>query len=100
MNENGKRYRDILLLVASITFVICVILLVFFRTGIIINAVSVLAAILMPFVFGFVFAYLLRPVALTFEKWIGLLWSALPERPGRFLSRSRGSLKSPAGQNT
>jgi predicted PurR-regulated permease PerM len=77
LNENGKRYRDILILVASITFVICVILLVFFRTGIIVKAVSVLAAILMPFIFGFVFAYLLRPVALTFEKWIGLLFDRM-----------------------
>ena len=83
MNENGKRYRDILLLVASITFVICVILLVFFRTGIIIGAVSALAAILMPFVFGFVFAYLLRPVSLTFEKWIGLAFDRLKIRRRR-----------------
>ena len=86
MNENGKRYRDILLLVASITFVICVILLVFFRTGIIVKAVSSLTAILMPFVFGFVFAYLLRPVALTFEKWIGLLFD-------RMKIKRRGSIR-------
>ena len=86
LNENGKRYRDILILVASITFVICVILLVFFRTGIIVKAVSVLAAILMPFIFGFVFAYLLRPVALTFEKWIGLLFD-------RMKIKHRGSIR-------
>ena len=68
MNDTGRRYRNILFLVAAVTFVICVILMVFFRTEVIVKTVSRLVSILMPFIYGFVLAYLMRPVALFLEK--------------------------------
>ncbi len=71
MNETGRRYRNILVLVAAVTFVVCAILMLFFRTEVITGAISRLASILMPFIYGFVLAYLMRPVAVFLEK--GLL---------------------------
>ncbi len=45
--------------------------MLFFRTEVITGAISRLASILMPFIYGFVLAYLMRPVAVFLEK--GLL---------------------------
>ena len=77
MNETGRRYRNILVLVAAVTFVVCAILMLFFRTEVITGAISRLASILMPFIYGFVLAYLMRPVAVFLEKSLLKLWERL-----------------------
>ena len=63
-----RNKKEILEMVAAIAAVICIVILLFFRTGIFTSAISKLVSILTPFIYGFVIAYLLRPIALFFEK--------------------------------
>ena len=68
MNQYNK--KAFLGLVASATEIICLIVLFFFKTSIFSGALHQVIYILTPFIYGAVIAYLLRPIALTFEKWL------------------------------
>ena len=63
-----KKYKDLILL---FTITICVIFLValfFFRTSVFVKAFRAISSILAPFIYGFVIAYLLRPVSIRLER--------------------------------
>ena len=60
--------KDLLVTVAMAPAVICIVVLFFFRTSILKTAFLYLLEILMPFIYGAVIAYLLRPVCLRIEK--------------------------------
>ena len=63
-----KNQKEFLWLIAVSTAVICLVILLFFKTGIFTRAIGNLISLLMPFIYGAVIAYLLRPVCLFFEK--------------------------------
>ena len=63
-----KDRKEFLWLIAVSTAVICLVILLFFKTGIFTGALKSLISLLMPFIYGAVIAYLLRPVCLFFER--------------------------------
>lgn len=63
-----KNRKEFLWLIAVSTAVICLVILLFFKTGIFAGAIGKLVNLLMPFIYGAVIAYLLRPVCLFFER--------------------------------
>ena len=62
-----KQYKPYLLVLAVIVSMICLIALAFFRTDIFIRGLRTIVSILKPFTYGFVIAFLLRPVCLRIE---------------------------------
>lgn len=63
-----KKLKVILLSLAAATAVICLVTLFFYRTDLFSKAASKAVSILMPFIWGFVIAYLLIPVCDYFER--------------------------------
>ena len=63
-----KKYKDLILLLTITVCVIFLIALFFFRTSVLVKTFRALASILAPFIYGFVIAYLLRPVCIRLEK--------------------------------
>ena len=76
-----RKHKQVLLFIASATAVICLVILFFFKTGIFLSAASTLLDILMPFIFGAVIAYLLRPVCLAIERFLRNLFD--PKSTGK-----------------
>ncbi|MBR2260064.1 MAG: AI-2E family transporter [Blautia sp.] len=67
-NQFWKQSKWQLLFFAIIVALTCLIALAFFRTGIFVKGFHMLLSILTPFVYGFVIAYLLRPVCRWLES--------------------------------
>ena len=65
------RLRTVLICTALVAAVVCAVITLFFRSEMYTGAASRLVSILEPFIYGAVIAYLLRPICLFFEKWIG-----------------------------
>lgn len=65
---NIRDRKNLLLTVGMTTGVICIVVLFFFRTSVFVKILSGIVNLIMPFIFGIVIAYLLRPICLFFEK--------------------------------
>lgn len=65
MNSNERRS---LLMVSAVAAVICMMVLVFFRTDIFLSGGRKLLSILEPFIYGISIAWLLRPLSVRIEK--------------------------------
>ncbi len=65
---NIRDRKNLLLTVGMTTAVICIVVLFFFRTSVFVKILSGIVNLIMPFIFGIVIAYLLRPICLFFEK--------------------------------
>ncbi len=66
--------------VACTAVIVCMTGFLFFRTGIIVKGFRHLVKILMPFIYGAVIAYLLRPVSLFLEKYLKKLEKRITKR--------------------
>ena len=82
-SENRQRLKNILFLIACAAAVVCLIILLFFRTSIFSRAFSGAVSVLNPFIYGAVIAYLLHPVCSFFEKWLMRLLCRSDERRNR-----------------
>ena len=83
--EIGKeQWKRLMQIVACIVAVSCLIILVFFHTDVFIRIAKKWIGILEPFIWGAVIAYLLRPVCLIIERFLGRLEHRLckKEHPG------------------
>ena len=65
---NIRDRKNLLLTVGMTTAVICIVVLFFFRTSVFVKILSGIVNLIMPFLFGIVIAYLLRPTCLFFKK--------------------------------
>ena len=65
---NIRDRKNLLLTVGMTTAVICIVVLFFFRTSVFVKILSGIVTLIMPFIYGIVIAYLLRPICLFFEK--------------------------------
>lgn len=65
---NLRNRKDIMITVGVSTAVICVVVLLFFRTSVFTGIFSKAVTILMPFIYGAVIAYLLHPLSDLLEK--------------------------------
>ena len=65
---NIRDRKNLLLTVGMTTAVICIVVLFFFRTSVFVKILSGIVMLIMPFIYGIVIAYLLRPICLFFEK--------------------------------
>lgn len=65
---NLQNRKNLLLTLGSATAVVCLIILLFFRTSIFVGILQKSISILMPFIYGAVIAYLLRPGCVFFER--------------------------------
>lgn len=63
-----KRFRQVLAAAACASVIVCLTGFLFFRTGTIAKGFRYLISILMPFIYGAVIAYILRPVSLFLER--------------------------------
>ena len=68
--EKRKKYLEWLGFIAAATFIICFVGTIFFRIEPLRKGLRGFLHILMPFIYGAVIAYLLKPVSLFFEKCI------------------------------
>lgn len=68
-----KQIEKLLVRVALVFFVICLVVVFFFRTEVITGAVSRAIGIIEPFLWGGAIAYLLNPVCKFFEKYLNAL---------------------------
>ncbi len=66
--EKRKKYLEWLGFIAAATFIICFVAMIFFRIEPLRKGLKSILHILMPFIYGAVIAYLLKPVSLFFEK--------------------------------
>ena len=90
---------------AVIAILICVIASLFFRTNIFVKAIRSVASILTPFIYGFVIAYLLRPLSLKIEGFLSGICGFIEKkrRKNRTGKRARGKrsrVKDTKEQNT
>ena len=87
--RDKQELKKNLLTLAAAAVLICLIIMIFFRTGSITGPIKKAIGILSPFFWGIAIAYLLRPVELWFEKWLTKLESKISKKhhPGlmRFL---------------
>lgn len=65
---NLSNRKNILITLASATAVVCLTVLLFFRTSLFLGILKKAGTVLMPFIYGAVIAYLLRPACVFFEK--------------------------------
>ena len=93
-SDKQKQFINNLLQVAAIVAVICVIILLFFRTSIFTGALKRFMSILTPFINGFVIAYLLNPLCAFFERGLQKLTAGWKHRPGKGTIRMAGILLS------
>ncbi len=68
--EKRKKYLEWLGFIAAATFIICFVGTIFFRIEPLRKGLRGFLHILMPFIYGAVIAYLLKPVSLFFEKYL------------------------------
>ena len=66
--EELKRVRTVLTYVAGVSVVICIIILLFFRSDLFGHLLAKIVSILTPFIYGGAIAYLLRPLCLGIER--------------------------------
>ena len=93
-SEKQRQFINNLLQVAAIVAVICLIVLLFFRTGTFTGALKRFISILTPFINGFVIAYLLNPLCAFFERSLQKLTAGWKHRPGKGTLRMAGILLS------
>ncbi len=65
---NTQNRKNILLTVAAATAIICMVVLLFFRTSVYTGILGRIVGIFQPFIYGAVIAYLLRPVCEKLEQ--------------------------------
>ena len=65
---NTQNRKNILLTVAASTAIICMVVLLFFRTSVYTGILKWIVRIFQPFIYGAVIAYLLRPVCEKLEQ--------------------------------
>ena len=70
-NNELKQVQKLILTVALLTFVICLITVLFFKPEVIAGIFSKILGIIEPFLWGGAIAYLLNPICKFFEKYLG-----------------------------
>ena len=82
-NKFWKQNKALIFLIAVIAVLICVIASLFFRTNIFVKAIRSIASILTPFIYGFVIAYLLRPMSLKIQAFLSRMLSFIGKNRGK-----------------
>ena len=80
-----KENRVLIFLVCIIAALICLIALAVFRADIFIRGIRIVISILTPFIYGFIIAYLLRPLSLKIESFLRKTLK-LPQNPARLIA--------------
>ena len=78
--QDSHRFRNQLLTLAACAAVVCLVVLLFFRTEIFTAGVKKALNILMPFIYGAIIAYLIRPTCEWVEHMLERLMAKVPSK--------------------